>query len=393
MSDETKETQQPEIVLGFDDAVPKAPELVLETSEAPAANLAAPQKVEGLEERMNLSPAEQKQVDDFAEKINIHDTSVIMQYGSSAQKKMVTFSENALNSVRSKDLGEVGDMLTGLVTELKSFSVEETENSGFFGGLFKKASNKVTSMQVKYDSAEKNVNNIVSALEEHQITLLKDIAMLDEMYDQNVIYFKELSMYILAGKKKLAEVRNTELTELRAKAEKSGLPEDAQAVNDLANLCDRFEKKLYDLELTRTISIQMAPQIRLIQNNDTLMSEKIQSTLVNTIPLWKSQMVLSLGVSHAQKAAEAQRQVTDMTNELLRKNSETLKTASISTAKEAERGIVEIETLQATNQNLIETLDEVMRIQNDGRQKRAEAEVELGRIEGQLKDKLLELRG
>lgn len=393
MSDEIKETQQPEIVLGFDDPAPKAPELVLETSSEPAANLAAPQKVEGLEERMNLSPAEQKQVDDFAEKINIHDTSVIMQYGSSAQKKMVTFSESALSSVRSKDLGEVGGMLTGLVTQLKSFSVEETENSGFFGNLFKKTSNKITSMQVKYDSAEKNVNSIVSALEEHQITLLKDIAMLDEMYDQNVLYFKELSMYILAGKKKLAEVRQTEVAELRAKAEKSGLPEDAQAVNDLVNLCDRFEKKLYDLELTRTISIQMAPQIRLIQNNDTLMSEKIQSTLVNTIPLWKSQMVLSLGVSHAQQAAEAQRQVTDMTNELLRKNSETLKTASIATAKEAERGIVEIETLQATNQNLIETLDEVMKIQNDGRQKRAEAEVELGRIEGQLKDKLLELRG
>lgn len=393
MSEETKETVQPEIVLEMGDApTPTTPELTLETS-GKTVEIATPQKIESLEERVNLSPAEQKQVDEFAEKIDIHDTTIIMQFGNSAQKKMVNFSENALNSVRSKDLGEVGSMLTGLVTELKSFSVEETQNSGFFGNLFKKSSNKITSMQVKYNSAEQNVNAIVSALEEHQITLLKDIAMLDEMYDQNVLYFKELSMYILAGKKKLKQVRETEIPELREKAEQSKLPEDAQAVNDLVNLCDRFEKKIYDLELTRTISIQMAPQIRLIQNNDTLMSEKIQSTLVNTIPLWKSQMVLSMGVTHAQQAAEAQRQVTDMTNELLRKNSETLKTASVATARESERGVVEIETLQATNQNLIETLDEVMRIQNEGREKRAAAEIELGRIEGQLKDKLLELKG
>ncbi|MDL2323541.1 toxic anion resistance protein [Ruminococcaceae bacterium OttesenSCG-928-A16] len=388
MSEDVKKEQVPEIVLEETPVL----ELTLDSSDAPAANLPQVPKIEELSERANLTPAEQKQVDEFAEKINIHDTGVIMQYGSSAQKKMVSFSEGALNSVRSKDLGEVGDMLTGLVTELKSFSVEETENSGFFGNLFKKASNKVTSMQVRYNSAEKNVNEIVTALEGHQITLMKDIAMLDEMYQQNVLYFKELSMYILAGKKKLAEVKETEVPALRAKAEKSGLPEDAQAVNDLVNLCDRFDKKLYDLELTRTISIQMAPQIRLIQNNDTLMSEKIQSTLVNTIPLWKSQMVLAMGVAHSQQAAKAQREVSDMTNELLRKNSETLKTASIETAKEAERGVVEIETLQQTNQNLIATLTEVVQIQNEGRQKRAEAEVELGRIESELKQKLLELR-
>lgn len=388
MSEEMKNEVAPEIVL---ETTP-SPQLQLDTSDAPAANMAAPQKIEELSERANLTPAEQKQVEEFAEKINLHDSGVIMQYGSSAQKKMVTFSEGALASVRSKDLGEVGDMLSGLVVELKSFSVEETENSGFFGGLFKKASNKVTSMQVRYASAEKNVEQIVKALDNHQITLLKDIAMLDEMYQQNVLYFKELSMYILAGKKKLAAVQANELPALREKAEKSGLPEDAQAVNDLVNLCDRFDKKLYDLELTRTISIQMAPQIRLIQNNDTLMSEKIQSTLVNTIPLWKSQMVLALGVAHSQQAAKAQREVNDMTNELLRKNSEILKTASIETAKEAERGVVDIETLQLTNQNLITTLDEVVRIQTEGRQKRAEAEQELGRIEGQLKEKLLELR-
>ncbi|MFV0412845.1 MAG: toxic anion resistance protein [Oscillospiraceae bacterium] len=383
------------------DQVQAAPQLTLEVApEAPSlevADIAVPhatqiKQVESLEARANLSPEEKKQVDEFAQKIDLHNSNTIVQYGSGAQKKMVSFSEGALSSVRNKDLGEVGEMLTGLVTELKSFSVEETEKSGFFGGLFKKTSNKITALKVRYDSAEKNVGKIVEALEQHQITLLKDIAMLDKMYDQNVVYFKELSMYILAGKKKLAEVEGTELPALRAKAETSGLPEDAQAVNDLTNLCERFSKKLYDLELTRTISIQMAPQIRLIQNNDTLMSEKIQSTLANTIPLWKSQMVLALGVAHSQQAAIAQREVTDMTNQLLRRNSETLKQATIETAKESERGIVEIETLQLTNQNLIATLDEVVRIQSEGRQKRAEAEVELGRIEGELKQKLMQMR-
>lgn len=369
---------------------PMAPQLTLETS-ATAAAVPLPKKPEELVERARLSPAEQKQVDDFATQIDIHDSALIMQYGAGAQSKMTTFSEGALKSVRSKDLGEVGDMLSGLVVELKSFDVQEEKGTGFLG-LFKKGANKVTAIKARYDTAEVNVNKIAQALEGHQITLLKDIATLDKMYEQNVVYFKELTMYILAGKKKLQEVEAQELPALREKAKQSGLPEDAQAANDLANLCDRFAKKLHDLELTRTISIQMAPQIRLIQNNDTLMNEKIQSTLVNTIPLWKSQMVLALGVAHSQQAAKAQREVTDMTNELLRKNSEALKMATIETAKESERGVVDIETLQLTNRNLIESLDEVVRIQSEGRQRRAEAEVELARIEGELKDKLLQLR-
>lgn len=367
------------------------PQLTLDGADMPAAPVAQIKPIEQLSDRVQLTPEEQKQVDELASQIDLHNTNIIVQYGSGAQKKMTGFSESALASVRSKDLGEVGAMLSGLVTQLKSFSVEET-NTGIFGGFFKKASNKVTEMKARYASAEKNVGQIVSALEAHQITLLKDIEMLDKMYQQNLVYFKELSMYIMAGKKKLAEVESTELPALREKAKASGLPEDAQAVNDLANLCDRFSKKLYDLDLTRTISIQMAPQIRLVQNNDTLMSEKIQSTLVNTIPLWKSQMVLALGVAHSQQAAQAQRDVTEMTNQMLRQNSETLKTASIETAKESERGIVELETLQKTNADLIYTLDEVLRIQTEGRQKRTEAEVELARIEGELKQKMLELR-
>lgn len=382
----------PELVL--DVAEPAAPELTLELGgegSASAVPAAKQVPVEDLSERARLSPAEQKQVDEFAQKIDLHDSSIILQYGAGAQKKMTTFSESALSSVRSKDLGEVGGMLSNLVTELKSFSIEEEEKSGFFG-FFKKTSNKITAMKARYSTAETNVNQIVHTLEDHQITLMKDVAMLDKMYDQNVVYFKELTMYILAGKKRLAEVENTELPALRQKAKESNLPEDAQAANDLANLCDRFSKKLHDLELTRTISIQMAPQIRMIQNNDTLMSEKIQSTLVNTIPLWKSQMVLALGVAHSQQAAQAQREVTDMTNELLKKNSEALKTATIETARESERGIVDIETLQLTNQNLIQSLDEVVKIQTEGRQKRQAAEVELARIEGELKQKLLELR-
>ncbi len=337
-----------------------------------------------------LSVEERKMVDDFAGKIELSNSNLILQYGSGAQKKMADFTENTLESVRSKDLGEVGDMLTGLVTELKSFDVEESEK-GFFG-FFKRSANKVTALKAKYDKAEVNINRICGVLENHQIQLMKDVALLDKMYELNKVYFKELTMYILAGRKKLEEVRSKELPALMEKAKASGLPEDAQAANDLASMCDRFEKKLHDLELTRMVSIQTAPQIRMVQGNDTLMSEKIQTTLVNTIPLWKNQMVLALGIAHSQQAAAAQRQVTDMTNELLRKNSQTLKMATVETVKESERGIVDIETLRETNQNLISTLDEVIQIQQEGRQKRADAEQELRRIEGELKQKLLDIR-
>jgi uncharacterized protein YaaN involved in tellurite resistance len=338
-----------------------------------------------------LSPEEKRMVSEFADKIELSKTNLILQYGAGAQKKIADFSESALNSVKTKDLGEIGDMLSGVVIELKSFDVEE-EEKGFLG-FFKKTSNKITAMKAKYDKAEVNVNKICQVLETHQIQLLKDVAMLDKMYELNKTYFKELSMYILAGKKKLAKVQNEELPVLIEKSTASGLPEDAQAVNDLVSICNRFEKKIHDLELTRIISIQMAPQIRLVQGNDTLMAEKIQSTIVNTIPLWKSQMVLALGVAHSGQAAKAQREVTDMTNELLKKNAATLKMATIETAKESERGIVDIETLKVTNESLISTLDEVMRIQTEGRQKRKEAELELNRIEDELKKKLLTMRG
>ena len=329
-------------------------------------------------------------VNDFAEKIQIGNSNLVLQYGSGAQKKIADFSETALNNVRTKDMSEVGEMLTNVVVELKKFNVDE-EEKGLFS-FFKRSGNKISTYKAKYSSAEANVNRICNVLEDHQVQLMKDIAMLDKMYELNKVYFKELSMYILAGKKKLAEVESTELPAAQEKARRTGLPEDAQAANDLSAMCNRFEKKLHDLELTRTISIQMAPQIRLIQNNDTLMTEKIQSTLVNTIPLWKSQMVLALGVAHSQQAADAQKAVTDMTNELLRKNAETLKMSSIETAKQSERGIVDIETLKTTNESLISTLDEVMRIQQEGRQKRQEAETELRRIENDLKNKLLEMR-
>ena len=338
-----------------------------------------------------LSPEEKKMVDDFANQIDLNKSNQILQYGVGAQKKIADFSEAALNNVKTKDLGEIGEMLSGVVTELKSFDVEE-EEKGFLG-FFKKSSNKLTAMKAKYDKAEVNINRICEALEKNQIQLLKDIAMLDKMYELNKTYFKELSMYILAGKKKLAKVQAEELPALIEKSAASGLPEDAQAVNDLTAVCNRFEKKIHDLELTRMISIQMAPQIRLVQGNDTIMAEKIQSTIVNTIPLWKSQMVLALGVTHSSQAAKAQREVTDMTNQLLRKNAETLKMATIETAKESERGIVDIETLRITNESLISTLDEVMRIQAEGHQKRKEAEIELNRIEEELKTKLLEIRG
>lgn len=343
-------------------------------------------KEEQVEELDVLTPEEKKMVADFAAKIDLRSSNAILQYGAGAQKKIADFSESALENVKTKDLGEVGDMLAGVVTELKSFD-EEEEEKGIFG-FFKKGGNKLANMKAKYDKAEVNVNKICDALEGHQIQLMKDIAMLDKMYELNTTYFKELSMYIAAGKKKLQDVATTELPELEAKAARSGLPEDAQAVNDLNALCNRFEKKIHDLELTRTISLQMAPQIRLVQSNDTVMSEKIQSTLVNTIPLWKSQMVLAIGVENSSRAAKAQREVTDMTNELLRKNAEKLKLATVETAKESERGIVDIETLKATNESLISTLDEVMKIQQEGKEKRRTAEAELNRIENELKQKL-----
>ena len=333
-----------------------------------------------------LTPQEQKMVDDFASQIDITNTQMVMQYGAGSQKKIADFSESALNNVRTKDMGEIGQMLTDVVTQLKDF--DEPEEKGFLG-IFKKGSNKLENMKVKYDKAENNINKICKVMESHQVTLLKDAAMLDKMYELNLNYFKELSMYILAGKQKLTQARTSELPALLNKAEQSGLPEDTQAANDYASMCERFEKKIYDLELTRTISMQMAPQIRLIQSNDTAMSEKIQSTLVNTIPLWKSQMVIAKGLNHSAEAARAQKEVTDMTNALLKKNAEALKTATIETARESERGIVDIETLTATNQTLISTLDEVLKIQEDGRTKRRNAEQELLRIENEMRKKLL----
>ena len=368
------------------------PELTLELTPTPAAP-AAPAVVEEKKAEpaeIALSPEEEKIVAEFLPKIDVRDSNLVLQYGAGSQQKIADFSENILNTVRTKDLGEVGEVLSSVVTELKDFDVQEQEKG--FLSFFKKSANKITALQTKYDKAEANVDKIVEVLEGHQIQLMKDTAMLDQMYEMNVVYFKELSMYIIAGKRKLEEVRGGELAELMAKAQASSLQEDAQAANDLANLCDRFEKKIYDLELTRMISIQMAPQIRLIQNNNAVMSDKIQSTIVNTIPLWKSQMVLALGVEHSRQAAAAQRQVTDMTNELLKRNSETLKLATIDTAKESERGVVDLETLKQTNENLISTRDEVLRIQDEGRQKRHEAEMELAQIEGQLKNKLLEIR-
>ena len=379
--------KEPELTLTLDPFAQEVP-----TMEQPQAQMPAEKKEESkpIFDESQLTEQERKMVNDFAAQIDLNNSNVILQYGAGAQKKMADFSESALENVRTKDLGEIGEMLSNVVTELKNF--DEEEEKGFFG-FFKKNANKLNSMKAKYAKAEANVNQIVEGLEKHMMTLLKDVAMLDKMYEINKTYFKELSMYILAGQKKLQEVRSTQLTQLIAKAQQTNLPEDAQAANDLSAMCDRFEKKLHDLELTRMISIQMAPQLRLVQNNDTLMSEKIQSTIVNTIPLWKSQMVLALGVTHSQQAAQAQREVTDMTNELLRKNAQTLKMATIETAKESERGIVDIETLKATNESLISTLDEVMKIQEEGRQKRRDAEVELGRIEEELKQKLLQIRG
>ncbi len=340
----------------------------------------------------NLSETERKTVDDFASKIDITESNTILQYGSAAQKKVSDFSDTALANVRTKDLGEVGTLLSDLVVELKEYDANDNnEKKGFFANLFDKGQDSVTKFKAKYDKAEANVEKVASMLEDHQITLLKDIALLDELYARNQQNTKELTMYILAGRKRVKEIRETELPKLVAKAKETNLPEDAQAANDLEQACVRFEKKLYDLELTRQISIQMAPQIRLVQNNDTLMTEKIQSTLVNTIPLWKNQIVLALGISHSKEAMEAQREVTDMTNTLLKKNAETLHQATVDTAKESERGIVDLETLQHTNEQLISTLEEVQQIQKDGREKRAQAEQELAKIENQLTNKLLEI--
>ena len=372
-------------------AAETVPQLTL-TPEAPEPPKVEEKKAEPVEmDDKLLSDEEKKAVEEFSHKINIRDTNMILQYGAAAQKSVAGFSESALNNVRSKDLGEVGQDLSQLVVELKGFG-EGEEKKGFMG-LFKKAGNRLETMKAQYSKVEANVDKIAQSLEQHQITLLKDVAMFDQMYELNLKYYKELTMYILAGKKRLEEVRTGELEELRLKAEKSGLAEDAQAYNDLVNLCNRFEKKIHDLELTRMVSVQMGPQTRLLQNNDTLMIEKIQSSLVNTIPLWKSQMVLALGMEHSRQATAAQNAVTEMTNELLRKNADTLKMGTINTAKEAERSIVDIETLQHTNEQLISTLDEVARIQKEGAEKRKAAEVELGRIEGELKQKLRELRG
>lgn len=366
------------------------PELTLEPFQEQKQVVEVAEKEEVVFDDNILTDEERQAVDNFANQIDLTNSSVILQYGAGTQKKMADFSETALENVKTKDLGEIGDLLSGVVKELKDF--DEEEEKGFLG-IFKKTSNKINAMKSKYTKAETNINQICKVLENHQVQLLKDIAILDKMYEVNLTYFKELSMYILAGKKKLQEVRATKLPELLNKAQRDGLPEDAQAARDLDSMCNRFEKKIHDLELTRTISIQTAPQIRLVQGNDTLMVEKIQSTIVNTIPLWKSQMVLALGVEHSAQAAAAQREVTDMTNQLLRKNAEKLKMATVETAKESERGIVDIETLKMTNESLISTLDEVMHIQQEGRQKRREAEQEMMRLEGELKQKLLQVQG
>ena len=378
--------------------IPAAPTLTLE-ADAPTLTLdpaaddkvveeakkAAPVKVEDTP----LSPEEQQMVNDFAEKIDITNSPMVLQYGAASQKKLSSFSETALSRVKTKDMGETGQLITSLIGELQGFDATE-QSKGIFG-FFKKPVQSIETLKTRYESADKNVERIKTQLEDHQVTLMKDITMLDKMYELNLVYFKELTMYILAGKKKLAYVRENDLKAAQEKAQRTQLPEDAQAARDLADLCDRFEKKLYDLELTRNVSIQMGPQIRLIQSNDTMMAEKIQTTIMNTIPLWKNQMVLALGIAHSQQAMQAERAVTDATNELLKKNAATLKQGTIEIAKESERGIVDIETLQQTNKQLIETLDELNKIRADGKVKRANAEQELGRIEGELRAKLMEI--
>lgn len=375
----------------FKDFEMETPSLTLEPDlgELEKKEEVIPKKQLQKEEVPVLTPEEQKMVNDFAAKIDIENTNQILQYGAGTQKKMADFSDTALENVKTQDLGGIGELISNVVGELKDFDVQE---EGKFFGFFRKQTSKIENLKNKYDKAQANVEKITDSLQQHQVRLMKDSAMLDKMYEQNLNYFKELTMYILAGKKKLEETRNGKLAEMKNKAALSGLPEDAQAARDLDEKCSRFEKKLHDLELTRTIAMQTAPQIRLIQNNDTVMVEKIQTTIVNTIPLWKSQMVLALGIAHSAEAAQAQRQVTDITNELLRKNAETLHMATVETAKESERGIVDLETLQKTNADLIQTLDDVMRIQMEGRQKRQAAEMEMHRMEEELKRKLLEIR-
>jgi uncharacterized protein YaaN involved in tellurite resistance len=384
MTDNTNE-YTPTLTLNVSDA-PQAPAITT-PGEAALKRDATAVKLD----ISQLTEAEQKLVHDFSKKIDITDTNAILTYGAASQKNIADFSTSTLNNVRTKDMGEVGGMLTNLVVQLRGFNYGENEKKGLFG-LRKRIENQIATIKAEYDKASVNVDKIAEMLEKHQYTLLKDAAMLDKMYEMNRAYFKELTMYILAGKEKLAECQDVILPEMKKKAEETGKPEDAQAVNDYANMVNRFEKKLYDLELTRTISIQMAPQIRLIQNNDSLMVEKIQTSIVNTIPLWKSQMVLALSMHHSQQAMESQREVTNMTNELLKKNAEMLKTGTVEIARESERGVADIETLQLTNQKLIETLEEVRTIQTEGAAKRKAAEVELGRIEGELKQKLLDLR-
>ena len=373
-------------------SAPAAPTLTLD----PAADekvIAESKKATPVQvEDTPLSPEEQKMVNDFAEKIDLTNSQMVLQYGAASQKKLSDFSETALSRVKTQDMGETGELITGLIAELQGFDANAEQPKGILG-FFKKTSNSIEQLKTRYDSADKNVERIKTKLEDHQVVLMKDIAMLDKMYEYNLVYFKELTMYILAGKKKLADVRANELKAAQEKAQRTQLPEDAQAARDLADMCDRFEKKLYDLELTRNVSIQMGPQIRLIQSNDTMMAEKIQTTIVNTIPLWKNQMVLALGIAHSQQAMAAERAVTDATNELLKKNAATLKQGTIDIAKESERGIVDIETLQQTNKQLIETLDELNKIRADGKVKRANAEQELGRIEGELRQKMLEING
>ncbi|MCR5825127.1 MAG: toxic anion resistance protein [Oscillospiraceae bacterium] len=373
-------------------ATAAVPELTLEAVPTPATPAAEPQKEEvtpvSLDEDL-LTEEEKQAVANFSQKIDITDSNLVLNYGAAAQKSVASFSENALASVRNKDLGEVGETLSRLVLEVKGFGKEEKKG---LAGLFQKQRDKLALMKEQYSKAESSVERITQELENHQVTLLKDIAMFDQMYELNLKYYKELTMYIIAGKKRLAEVRAGELEELRQRAETTGLAEDAQKYNDMANLCNRFEKKIHDLELTRMVSLQMGPQTRMLQNNDTLMVEKIQSSLVNTIPLWKSQMVLALGMEHSRQATAAQNAVTETTNDLLRKNAEMLKMGTIATAREAERSIIDIETLQHTNEQLVSTLDEVIAIQREGAEKRKAAELELGRIEGELKQKLMELR-
>ncbi len=377
---------------------PVAPTLTFDAAPTLTLDPAADEKVEEEAKKETpvqvedtpLSPEEQKMVDDFAEKIDLTNSQLVLQYGAASQKKLSDFSETALSRVKTKDMGETGELITSLIAELQGFDANAEQPKGIFG-FFKKAGNNIEQLKTRYESADKNVERIRAQLEDHQVTLMKDITMLDKMYQLNLVYFKELTMYILAGKKKLAAVRANELKALQDKAQRTQLPEDAQAARDLADQCDRFEKKLYDLELTRNVSIQMGPQIRLIQSNDTIMAEKIQTTIVNTIPLWKNQMVLALGIAHSQEAMKAERAVTDATNELLKRNAATLKQGTIDIAKESERGIVDIETLQQTNKQLIETLDELNKIRADGKAKRANAEQELGRIEGELRAKLLEI--